>query len=82
MDEYDYFMIRIRRPSADALGQPLSGILERLGTGEKKGFESDVELLRLVRPESGLEVNVRGGPESGNCWSTRDRGDPRSPGMS
>jgi hypothetical protein len=66
MDEYDYFMIRIRRPAADALGQPLSGVLERLATGEKKGFESDAELLRLVRPEPGVEVNVGAGPESGN----------------
>jgi len=48
MEEYDYFMIRVRRPTLGAPQDTVSGMVERLGTGEKRSFESGEELLRLV----------------------------------
>lgn len=47
---FSYFMIRLRHadgggPAADA---SIAGLVEHLGTGEKRSFSSGDELLRLV----------------------------------
>lgn len=47
----DYFMVRVARPTAGP--QPaLSGLVERLGTGEKHAFADVAELVRLISPGS------------------------------
>jgi hypothetical protein len=48
MDEFDYFMVRVRRATVGQRGGPLAGVAERLGTGEKWTFENSDELLRVV----------------------------------
>jgi hypothetical protein len=45
-DSFEYYMVRIRRFAGEP-GQ-LSGQVERLGTGEKWGFGSGPDLVRLV----------------------------------
>jgi hypothetical protein len=45
-DSFEYYMVRIRRFAGEP-GQ-LSGQVERLGTGEKCGFGSGQDLVRLV----------------------------------
>lgn len=42
-----YYMVRITRPAAEAPA-PMSGLVERLGTGEKQSFGSIDELMRLI----------------------------------
>lgn len=47
---FSYFMVRLRHadggaPPADA---SIAGLVEHLGTGEKRSFSSGDELLRLV----------------------------------
>lgn len=44
-DRFDYFMIRL----AQRAGEPdrVAGQIERLGTGEKRSFESGEQLLGL-----------------------------------
>ncbi|HEV8149638.1 MAG TPA: hypothetical protein VGP61_05580 [Gemmatimonadales bacterium] len=46
-DRLDYYVVKIRR-SAVAPGSGLAGIVERLGSGEKREFTSCAELARLV----------------------------------
>jgi hypothetical protein len=48
MKEFVYFMIRVRRVEPDVPEGGLSGMVERLGTGEKWRFGSGEELLRVV----------------------------------
>jgi hypothetical protein len=65
MDEYDYFMVRIRRPGS-APPHLLCGVMERLGTGEKRIFESGEELLRLMGGEPSRPTSVQTGAPSGS----------------
>jgi hypothetical protein len=50
VDEFDYFMVRIRR-SRTADGSPgLAGTAERIGTGQKLAFSSGAELIGFLEP--------------------------------
>lgn len=57
MDEYAYYMIRVRRPSSEEAGT--SGLVERLDTGEKWQFATTEELLRLVCGGAQADANMR-----------------------
>lgn len=52
--EYDYFMVRVRRlpagtgSSSDTAETGVSGVAERLDTGEKHVFRSGAELLEVM----------------------------------
>jgi hypothetical protein len=59
VDEFDYFMIRVRRPRGGVAEQTLSGVVECLGTGEKQAFASSEELLRFVSGEPNRRINVQ-----------------------
>ncbi len=61
MEEFDYFMIRIRRPAAGTLERLVSGVAERLGTGEKRSFATGEELLQFVCGHNAPDANVRVG---------------------
>jgi hypothetical protein len=52
MEEFDYFMIRVRRTAPEEIAGTLSGVAERLGTGEKWSFANSDELLRVVGGEA------------------------------
>jgi len=41
---FAYFMVRLQRPAAGGL----AGMVERLGTGEKRAFASAAELSQLL----------------------------------
>jgi len=61
MDQFSYYMIRLRRhsPSAEARAEPLAGVVERLGSGEKRGFTDGEELLRLLTDWTERLPNMR-----------------------
>lgn len=42
-----YFIVRVRRISGAGVGD-VSGVVERLGTGEKRAFRSSTELAQVV----------------------------------
>lgn len=42
-----YFVVRVRRMPGTALGE-VTGIVERLGTGEKRPFLNSMELTRII----------------------------------
>jgi hypothetical protein len=71
MEHFAYYTLRIRSAHApDAPARPtdgeLCGVVERLDTGEKHGFASGQELLRLVGGwTSG--PNMHAGAEAGNA---------------
>ena len=49
MDEFSYYMVRIRHsPPDDRPEDTLAGVVERLGLGEKRSFADGEELLRLL----------------------------------
>jgi len=58
MEEFDYFMVRVRRTAAGKHDGSLAGVAERLGTGEKWTFESSDELVRVVGGKQGHNPNM------------------------
>ena len=66
---FRYYMIRVQTPAnaTPADGSPeLSGVVERLGSGEKRDFADGDELVRLVTAWSEATPNMGGGPHAGN----------------
>jgi hypothetical protein len=47
-----YFIVRVRRLPGTAIGD-VTGVVERLGTGEKRLFQSSAELAQVVAEWSG-----------------------------
>jgi hypothetical protein len=45
VDQYTYFLIRVRRPAEQDPDESFDGVVQRLSTGEKLGFTSRQELL-------------------------------------
>ncbi len=45
-ERFEYFMIRVTRSDKDP--DRVSGLVERLGSGEKRTFETGDQLLRMV----------------------------------
>jgi hypothetical protein len=48
VDQFTYFMIRLRRPLDAVPPELLTGVVERLASGEKRTFSSADELLLLL----------------------------------
>ena len=66
---FDYFMVRVTRTEDAA---QLAGLVERLGTGEKRSFSSGQQLLGLVAEwsssDSKLQVPIgAGNPAEGSA---------------
>ncbi len=71
-DRFDYFMVRVTRTEDDAR---LTGLVERLGTGEKRSFGSGQQLLWLVGAWTDAHSNLQARAETGNPadWPHPDR---------
>ncbi|HEY8257881.1 MAG TPA: hypothetical protein VIG08_09510 [Gemmatimonadales bacterium] len=63
MPLFDYYMVRVTRTEEPA---QLAGLIERLGTGEKRSFSSGEQLLGLVAGWAGPESNLQVPLGSGN----------------
>jgi hypothetical protein len=70
MEQFDYFMIRVRRAAPDGTDEPLSGVAERLGTGDKWRFDSGEELLHIVAHRSPRSINMQlfQEPDNETAW--------------
>jgi hypothetical protein len=53
VERFDYFMVRLSRMSTEP--ERLSGQVERLGTGERRSFETGEQLMDLVAVWSASE---------------------------
>jgi hypothetical protein len=62
-EQPSYFMIRVQPLLGDA-SSPLTGVIERLATGEKCAFESGAELLGLVASWPAARVALAREPPS------------------
>ncbi len=45
-ERFEYFMVRLTR--SDQEPERVAGLVERLGSGEKRSFETGDQLLRMV----------------------------------
>jgi hypothetical protein len=65
-ERFEYFMVRmtrsVHRPSS------IAGLIERLGSGEKRSFETGEQLLRLVGGGFPLSRNMPSGTGNRNVW--------------
>lgn len=48
MEQFSYYMVRVRHSSTESRAESLAGVVERLGSGEKQRFADGEELLRLL----------------------------------
>jgi hypothetical protein len=60
-ERLDYFMVRLARREDDP--ERVAGLVERLATGEKRGFDTADQLLRLVVGWDAPNANMDGGLE-------------------
>jgi hypothetical protein len=65
-ERFEYFMIRVTRSYKDP--DRVSGLVERLGSGEKRSFQTGDQLLRMVGGWFDVSLNLQ--PVTG----------PRNPG--
>jgi hypothetical protein len=56
---FDYFVLRLSRQ--DIGSEEVSGMVERLGSGEKRRFDTGEQLIELVRQWSGRGDEVHEG---------------------
>jgi hypothetical protein len=68
MPLFDYFMVRITRTEEPA---QLAGLVERLGTGEKRSFSTGEQLLGLVAAWAGPDPNLPAPMGAGNPGGQR-----------
>jgi hypothetical protein len=66
---FDYFMIRVTRTEDAA---QLAGLVERLGTGEKRTFNTGQQLLGLVAEWSGSDSKLTLQTDAGNPEADRN----------
>jgi hypothetical protein len=59
VDEFDYFMIRLRRPGPESAVIELVGTVEHIGTGRKLVFSCSTELLGFLSPISAPGSKMR-----------------------
>lgn len=68
MDEFQYFMVRVRHEStAAATRDTLKGIVEQLGSGEKRAFTCPPELVELLTSWPDGSANITPGSSTGNA---------------
>jgi hypothetical protein len=70
MDEFHYFMVRVRSDPNAARGvarDSLNGIVEQLGSGEKRAFTNPPELVELLTAWPDGSANMQPGFSPGNA---------------
>jgi hypothetical protein len=70
-ERFEYFMIRLTRSDKDP--ERVAGLVERLGSGEKRSFETGDQLLRMVGGWFAFSTNLQpaSGPRNpGDCQPT------------
>lgn len=67
MGEFAFFTMRVQRPPGDLPVSAVSGVLEELGTGQKRTFADAAELLELLCGRPGASLKMHPGDASGNA---------------
>ena len=61
-ERFEYFMVRLTRSDRDP--ERVAGLVERIGSGEKRSFETGDQLLRMVGGWFALNLNLQ--PSTGH----------------
>jgi hypothetical protein len=67
-ERFEYFMVRLTRSALEP--DRLAGLVERLGSGEKRSFDTGEQLVRLVSGGFALESNMQSAADRGNAVPT------------
>ena len=71
-ERYEYFMLRVTRSAHDP--ERVAGLVELLGSGEKRSFSSGEQLVRLVRGGFAPESNMQSPQYARNAASPESSG--------
>jgi hypothetical protein len=66
-ERFEYFMVRVTRSALEP--DRVAGLVELLGSGEKRSFSSGEQLVRLVRGGFALESNMQSAENGRNAAS-------------
>lgn len=58
-ERFEYFMIRLTRSASEP--DRVAGLVERLGSGQKRSFDTGEQLVRLVGGGFSLDWNMQSG---------------------
>jgi hypothetical protein len=56
-ERFEYFMVRLTRSTLEP--DRVAGLIERLGSGEKRSFDTGEQLVRLVGGGFALDLNMQ-----------------------
>ena len=56
-ERFEYFMVRLTRSPHDP--DRMAGLIERLGSGQKRSFDTGEQLVRLVGGGFAVELNMQ-----------------------
>ena len=56
-ERFEYFMVRLTRNASEP--DRVAGLVERLGSGQKRSFDTGEQLVRLVGGAFGLDLNMQ-----------------------
>lgn len=73
-ERFEYYMVRLARSA----GEPdrVAGLVERLGSGEKRGFDTGEELVRLFGDWVALDLNMQSATTDRNAIQPEPTGSP------
>jgi hypothetical protein len=67
-ERFEYFMVRLTRSALEP--DRLAGLVERLGSGEKRSFDTGEQLVQLVSGGFALGSNMQSAADAGNAVPT------------
>jgi hypothetical protein len=56
-ERFEYFMVRLTRTASEP--DRVAGLVERLGSGQKRSFDTGEQLVRLVGGGFSLDLNMQ-----------------------
>jgi hypothetical protein len=63
-ERFEYFMVRLTRSPREP--DRVAGLVERLGSGQKRTFDTGEQLVRLVGGGFALDLNMQSTTDDGN----------------
>ena len=73
-DRFEYFMVRLTRSAREP--ERVAGLVERLGSGEKRSFDTGEQLVRLVGGWFALDLNMQSAATDRNAIQPETTGSP------
>lgn len=71
VERFEYFMVRLTRSAHEP--DRIAGLVERLGSGEKRSFDTGEQLVRLVGGGFTIDPNMQPATDDGNAGQANSR---------